>query len=152
MQLDRPADGKYNEGMVTEQDSAVKGLLQDSRVIAVVGLSPDNEKPSNMVARYLRSKGYRIIPVNPGQDEILGEKCYKSLRDIREKVDVVDIFMRAEKVVPFVEDAVKLKPRAIWLQLGIRNEEAKEVAEKNRIMFVMDKCVKQEHARLLPTP
>ncbi len=135
-----------------EQDKAIRALLEESRVIAVVGLSADEEKPSNMVARYLQNKGYRIIPVNPGQNRILGEKSYKSLADIPEKVDIVDIFMRSEKALPFVEDAVRLKPRAIWLQLGIRNDEAKKIAEKNGILFVMDRCVKQEHFRLFPSP
>jgi hypothetical protein len=131
------------------QDEAIRELLQTSRVIAIVGLSADEDKPSNGVARYLKSKGFRIIPVNPGQDTILGEKSYKSLADIPEPVDVVDIFMRAEKVLPFVEEATKLKPKAIWLQLGIVSEAAKAAAEREGIMFVQDKCVKQEHARLL---
>jgi uncharacterized protein len=132
-----------------EQDGAIKELLQVCRVIAIVGLSPDEDKPSNGVARYLKGKGFRIIPVNPGRDVILGEKCYKSLADIPEPVDVVDIFMRADKVLPFVEEAARLKPKAIWLQLGIVNEAAKAVAETSGIMFVQDKCVKQEHAKLL---
>lgn len=131
------------------QDSAIKELLQTSRVIAVVGLSADEDKPSNVVARYLMDKGYKVIPVNPGQETILGQKSYKSLADIDEKVDIVDIFMKAEKVLPFVRDAIKLHPSAIWLQLGIVNEEAKGVADADKIMFVMDKCVKQEHTRLL---
>ena len=132
-----------------EQDKEIKQLLQTSRVIAIVGLSADEEKPSNGVARYLKGKGFRIIPVNPGQETILGEKSYASLADIPEPVDVVDIFMKAEKVLPFVEEAVKLKPKAIWLQLGIVNEAAKAVVAQSGIMFVQDKCVKQEHARLL---
>ena len=131
------------------QDEAIRELLQTSRVIAIVGLSADEDKPSNGVARYLKSKGFRIIPVNPGQDTILGERSYKSLADIPEPVDVVDIFMRAEKVLPFVEEAIKLKPKAIWLQLGIVSEAAKAAAQGRGIMFVQDKCVKQEHARLL---
>ena len=131
------------------QDNAIGELLRKSRVVAMVGLSADEDKPSNVVARYLMDKGYRIIPVNPGQESILGQKSYKSLADIDEKVDIVDIFMKAEKVLPFVRDAITLRPSAIWLQLGIVNEEAKSVADADEIMFVMDKCVKQEHARLL---
>ncbi len=133
-----------------DQDTAVKGLLQSARVIAVVGLSGDESKPSNVVARYLKNKGFRIIPVNPGQERILGEKTYKSLSEIPEKVDVVDIFMKADRVVPIVEEALKLQPNAIWLQLGIRSDEAKRLADERGIMFVMDKCIKQEHSRLLP--
>jgi predicted CoA-binding protein len=134
------------------QDNAIKELLRTSRVIAVVGLSADEDKPSNVVARYLMDKGYKVIPVNPGQETILGQKSYKSLADIDEKVDIVDIFMKAEKVLPFVRDAIRLRPSAIWLQLGIVNEEAKSVADADKIMFVMDKCVKQEHTRLLQRP
>jgi uncharacterized protein len=130
-------------------DDEMEELLKTARVIAIVGLSPDEAKASNGVARYLRGKGYRIIPVNPGHEEILGEKAYNSLLDIPEKVDIVDIFMRAEKVLPVVEEALKLKPRAIWLQLGIRNDEARRLVEKTDIGYVEDKCVKQEHGRLL---
>ncbi len=131
------------------QDNAIRELLRTSRVIAVVGLSADESKASNAVARYLLEKGYKVIPVNPAQETILGRKSYKSLADIDEKVDIVDIFMKAEKVLPFVRDALPLRPSAIWLQLGIVNEEAKSVADEKNIMFVMDKCIKQEHARLL---
>jgi predicted CoA-binding protein len=133
-----------------DQDRQIRELLSKSRVIAVVGLSADADKPSNGVARYLMSKGYRIIPVNPGQEMILGEKSYASLSDIKENVDIVDIFMRAEKVLPFVRDALLLRPKAIWLQLGIVSHEAKALADADGTMFVMDKCVKQEHSRLFP--
>jgi hypothetical protein len=132
-----------------DEDNAIRELLRTSRVIAVVGLSADLGKPSSAVARYLLEKGYRVIPVNPGQETILGQKSFKSLADIDEKVDIVDIFMRAEKVLPFVRHALSLKPAAIWLQLGIVNEKAKELAEAHKIMFVQDKCMKQEHSRLL---
>ena len=130
-------------------DGEMEDLLKTARVIAIVGLSPDEGKASNSVARYLKEKGYRIIPVNPGQAEILGEKAYKSLLDIPEKVDIVDIFMRAEKVMPVVEEALKLKPRAIWLQLGIRNDDASRLVEQTDVAYVEDKCLKQEHSRLL---
>ncbi len=132
-----------------DRDKEIRELLQTSKVIAVVGLSADEDKPSNGVARYLMKKGFKIIPVNPGQDTILGEKSYKSLSDIPGPVDVVDIFMRSDKVLPFVEEAARLKPKAIWLQLGITNDAAKDAAEKNGIMFVQDRCVKIEHQRLL---
>ena len=135
--------------MDMKEDEAIGALLRATKVIAVVGLSADVDKPSNGVARYLQDKGFRIIPVNPGQETILGEKSYKSLTDVPEQVDVVDIFMRSEKVLPVVEEAIKLKPKAIWLQLGITNEEAKAAAASAGIMFVQDKCVKVEHARLI---
>jgi len=125
-----------------------KELLLSSKIIAVVGLSPKIDKPSNRVAQYLIENGFRVIPVNPQHEEILGEKSYKSLSDIPYRIDVVDIFMRPENVVPIVEEAVKLKPKAIWLQLGIINDEAKAIAEKNKIDFVQNLCIKIEHARL----
>jgi uncharacterized protein len=132
--------------MGDEQDYAKK-VLEESHTIAMVGLSPSEDKPSNGVAKYLKRAGYRVIPVNPAYEEILGETSYKSLSDIPEKVDVVDIFMRADKLLPVVEEAVKIRPKYIWLQLGIVNEDAKAVAEKNGIGFIMDKCMKQEHAK-----
>ncbi len=131
------------------QDDAIRRLLQSIKVIAMVGLSPNEEKPSNAVAKYLKNAGYRVLPVNPQYDEILGEKCYHTLTEIPEKIDVVDIFMRADKVVPVVEEAVRLKPRCIWLQLGIVNEEARRIAESHGIMFVMDACMKQKYERLV---
>jgi hypothetical protein len=131
------------------QDRTIEGLLSASRVIAVVGLSADPDKASNVVARYLMDKGYKVIPVNPGQETVLGEKSYRSLADIGEKIDIVDIFMRADKVLPFVREAISMRPKAIWLQLGIVSEDAKALAEAEGVAFVMDRCVKQEHARLL---
>jgi predicted CoA-binding protein len=122
--------------------------LESTRVIAIVGLSPDKDKASNIVANYLREAGYRVVPVNPQYEEVLGERSYKKLTDIPEKVDIVDVFMRADKVVPIVEEAVKIRPKAIWLQLGIINEEAKSIAEEHGITFFMGICVKQEHTRL----
>jgi uncharacterized protein len=130
------------------EDMERKRLLEQSRVIAIVGLSPDAEKASNVVANYLLKAGYTVIPVNPTYDEIMGRKSYKNLLDIPGQVDIVDIFMRAERVVPIVQEAIKLKPKAIWLQLGIVNDEAKRIAENAAITFVQDLCVKQEHARL----
>jgi uncharacterized protein len=135
-----------------DQDTSLKDLLESVHTVAIVGLSADEGKPSNLVARYLISKGFRVIPVNPGHDTILGEKSYRSTSDIPNKIDVVDIFMKSERVLPVVEEAIKLKPKAIWLQLGIRNDEAKKLAAGSGIMFVMDRCIKQEHTRLLGTP
>lgn len=129
-------------------DTIKKDLLAHSRVIAIVGLSPDQQKASNVVANYLTANNFRIIPVNPGYPEILGHKSYTSLAEIPEKVDIVDIFMRSEKVLPIVEEAIRLHPKAIWLQLGIINSEAQELAESNNILFFMNQCIKQEHERL----
>ena len=125
-----------------------KEILDQAKVIAVVGLSANEDKPSHMVALYLIAAGYKIIPVNPQHEEILGQKCYKNLSEIPEHVDIVDIFMRSEDLLPVVEEAVKIRPKCIWLQLGIVNEEAKKLAEQRGITFFMDVCIKQEHTRL----
>lgn len=130
-------------------DEEKKELLKTVKTIAVVGISKDENKPSNIVARYLKNAGYKIIPVNPNYDEVLGEKCYKTLSEIQEPVHIVDIFMVSEKVLPIVQEAIRIKPRCIWLQLGIKSNEAKALAEENHIMFEMDHCIKIEHARLL---
>ncbi len=133
-------------------DETVETILKQSRVIAVVGLSPDTTKASNVVANYLRKAGYRIIPVNPSYPEIMGEPSYPSLLHVTEQVDIVDIFMRPEKVLPVVEEAVVLKPRCIWLQLGIVSEEAETLARTHGIPFFMDLCLKIEHSRLIGPP
>lgn len=130
-----------------EKESAKKKILEVSKVIAIVGLSPDTDKASNIVAKYLVAHGYRVIPVNPNHKEILGQTSYPSLRDIPEKIDIVDIFMRAESLLPVVEEALTLDPGAIWLQLGIVNNEAKKLAEEHNIPFFMDQCIKIEHAK-----
>jgi len=134
------------------QDMVTKKLLETVKIIAMVGLSPKEEKPSNRVAKYMKAAGYRVIPINPQHEEILGEKSYKTLADIPDKVDVVDIFMRAENVVPVVEEAVKLTPKAVWLQLGIINDEAKAIAKKKGVAFIQDKCIKIEHERPIGSP
>ena len=135
----------------------IKEILATSKTIAVVGLSRGPEKESHRVASYLKRHGYRIIPVNPFADEVLGEKSYKSLLDIpseiQKTVDIVDIFRRAEDVPPVVEQAVKLKqksgkPSVVWMQLGIVNEEAAETARKAGLTVIMDKCMMVEHKRL----
>ncbi len=132
-----------------EQDDAKRKLLEESRVIAIVGLSPDTARASNVVATYLIAHGYRVIPVNPRYRDILGQKSYPSLSHVTEKVDIVDIFRRAENLMPAVREAVRLAPRAIWLQLGIVNDEARKLAEANNIPFFMNQCIKVEHSRLI---
>ncbi len=134
---------------MNSQDKREKEILEKAKVVAVVGLSSNEDKPSNIVAQYLIAAGYKIIPVNLHNDKILGRKCYKNLSDIPEQVDIVDIFMRSETLLPVVEEAVRIKPKCIWLQLGVANEEAKRLAEQHGITFFMDVCIKQEHARLL---
>jgi predicted CoA-binding protein len=115
--------------------------------IAVVGLSPKEDRASNAVARYLLAQGYRVIPVNPGYDEILGLKSYPSLKDIPEPVEVVDVFRRSEQVLPVAEEAVAVGARALWLQLGIVNDEAVRLAEAAGLLTVQNRCIKIEHER-----
>ena len=129
-------------------DIQIKSLLAESTNIAVVGLSPKSQRPSNLVARYLIDKGYRVIPVNPGHGEILGLTCYPDLDAIPESVDVVDIFRKSSEVAPIVDQAVDIGARAIWMQLGIINEEAAKRAISAGLRVVMDRCIKVEHSRL----
>ena len=126
----------------------LRRILQQNHVVAVVGLSANWYRPSYFAAKYLQEHGYRIIPVNPRYEEILGEKSYPTLRDILEPVDVVQIFQRADQVLPFVEDAIDIGVKVVWMQLGIVNEEAAERARQVGLDVVMDRCMKIEHARL----
>jgi len=123
-------------------------ILAACRTIAVVGLSPNPQRPSHQVASYLLAAGFDVIPVNPGPREILGRPCFPDLASIPERVDVVDIFRRAEEVPPIVEQAIALRPRLIWMQEGIFNHEAAARAEKAGIPVIMDRCLKTEHQLL----
>lgn len=134
--------------MLINSDADLKRLFETVRTIAVVGCSPKPERPGHYVAKYLQDLGYRVIPVNPGQTEILGEKCYASLRDIPEPVDMVDCFRRAEDIPPVVEDAIAIGAKFVWMQLGIVNEEAAQRAIDAGIDVVMDRCPKIDYPRL----
>lgn len=127
-------------------DKTVQEIL-GYRTIAVAGCSPKEERPSHSVARYLQAAGYKIIPVNPGHDKILGEKCYPNLLEIPEKVDVVDIFRRSEEVLPIVKDAVKIGAKAVWMQDGVEHPAAKEWAEKAGLKVIMNDCMLRQHRR-----
>ena len=113
----------------------------------MVGLSPKAERPSHGVARYLLAQGYRIIPVNPAHEEILGLKCYPSLKEVPEPVEVVDVFRRTEYAVPMAEEAIAVGAKAFWLQLGIVNDEAVRLAEEAGLLAVQNRCIKIEHER-----
>ena len=126
----------------------VRRILSRYRTIAVVGLSAEWHRPSYFAAKYMQEHGYRVIPVNPRYREILGEKCYASLRDIPDKVDLVDVFRKAADVPPIVEDAIAIGARVFWQQLGVRNVAAAERARAAGLDAVMDRCVKIEHGRL----
>ena len=133
------------------KDEEIKDVLQRCKTVAVVGISPKEDRPSYGVAAYLKSKGYRIIPVRPDGDEILGEKVYHSLPEIpREiEIEVVDIFRKSEDVPPVVEEAIHRGAKVVWMQEGIINQEASAKAEKAGLKVVMDLCMKKEHQRLL---
>jgi predicted CoA-binding protein len=130
----------------------LRRILKTNKVIAVVGLSASWHRPSYFAAKYLLDHGYTVIPVNPGQKEILGQKCYASLREVAEKcalkVDVVDCFRKSEDIMPVAEDAIAIGARVLWQQLGVKNVEAAKKAEAAGLETVMDRCVKIEHARL----
>src|SRR5919201_4628744 len=130
----------------TYSDSYIRGILNTVKSIAMVGLSPKDNRPSYFAFKYLLERGYRMIPVNPGQagGEILGQKVYAKLADIPEPVDMVDIFRAPQYAVGVVEEALALKPRpqVIWMQLGIRNDEAATLAEQNGLKVVMNRCPK----------
>ena len=116
--------------------------------IAVVGMSKNPEKAAHYVPKYLAEKGYNIIPVNPTADEILGKKCYSDLSDIPDQVDVVDVFRPSEQVLPVIKEAIKLKPKVIWLQEGIHNMEAESLAQNSGIEVIFNRCMLAEHQRL----
>jgi uncharacterized protein len=130
-----------------ESIDPITQLLKSSRTIAVVGLSSKPHRPSQGVAAYLQSAGYRIIPVNPNETEVLGEKAYARLEDIPEPVDVVDIFRRSEFVPPVVETAIRIGARAVWMQEGVIHPEAAERARRAGLAVVMDACMLKEHVK-----
>ncbi|MBU0676311.1 MAG: CoA-binding protein [Proteobacteria bacterium] len=126
----------------------IQKVLQDFRTIAVVGLSPKENRPSNQVARYLLAAGYTIFPVNPGQREILGLPCYGSLEEIPTPVDIVDIFRRPEDIPPIVESAISVGAKVIWMQLGIVHDQAAARAEASGLTVIMDRCIAIDHQNL----
>lgn len=133
-------------------DSYIRGILNTVKTIAMVGISPKESRPSYFVFKYLIERGYRVIPVNPGQagKEILGQKFYARLADIPEPIDMIDVFRGSEHVLPIVREALALrpKPQVIWTQLTVRNDEAAALAEANGIKVVMNRCPKIEYGRL----
>ena len=129
----------------------IRGILVERKVIAVVGLSANWWRPSFFAAKYMQDHGYRIIPVNPNYDEVLGEACYPSLEAIPQDigVDVVDVFQKSEAATAVAKSAVGIGAKVLWLQIGVINDEAKSIAERGGLDVVMDRCVKIEHGRLL---
>lgn len=126
----------------------IEAILQTCKTIAVVGLSPKESRDSNRVARYLMQHGYEVVPVNPGQKEILGKTCYRSLRDIPFQVDMADLFLNPTRVPPVVDQAIDMGVHAIWMQLGVIHNEAAEKAKQAGIRVVMNRCMMVEHKRI----
>ncbi|BAU29484.1 hypothetical protein DFP93_12354 [Aneurinibacillus soli] len=124
-------------------------LLENAKTIAVVGLSNKPDRTSYMVSAAMQNNGYKIIPVNPTIEEALGEKAAASLTEVAVPVDIVNVFRRSEEVGPVIEEAIKLNPKAIWLQQGVYNEEAAQKAQEAGITVIMDQCIKVDHALLV---
>jgi predicted CoA-binding protein len=136
--------------MPAYQDAGeIAALVRQARTIAIVGLSPNSLRPSNFVGVYLQRHGYRVIPVNPGAAEVLGERSYPSLGEIPEHVDIVDVFRRPDAVPAIAEQAVAIGAGALWLQFGVISPEGAAVAARAGLTVVMDRCLKVEHARHL---
>ncbi|ASJ03320.1 CoA-binding protein [Thermococcus profundus] len=136
-----PADGL--------SDEEVKGILTRHRKIALVGASPKPERDANEVMRYLLEHGYEVYPVNPRYEEVLGRKCYPSVLDIPDEVEIVDLFVRPEFTMDYVEQAIKKGAKVVWFQFGTFNEEAFRKAKDAGLTAVAHRCIKQEHARLI---
>jgi uncharacterized protein len=129
-------------------DRAIEQILATGKTVAVVGLSDKPDRDSYRVAEYLQRHGYRIIPVNPVIESVLGEQSYATLKDIPEQVDIVDIFRKPDAVGPIVDEAIAIGAPVVWMQLGVVNEEAAEKAGAAGLQVVMDRCIKIEHQRL----
>jgi predicted CoA-binding protein len=134
---------------IVDDIAGLRRILAETRTIAVVGLSANWYRPSYFAAKYMQDHGYRVIPVNPAYREVLGERCYPDVASIPESVDLVDCFRRPAEIVPIAQAAVAKGARVLWMQLGIRNEEAARIALAGGLDVVMDRCVKIEHARIL---
>ena len=134
--------------MTNPVDGELAQLFRASRTVAVVGLSPDRMRASNGIARYLQRSGFRVIPVNPNETEVLGHKSYASLRDIPEPVDIVDVFRRPEFLPEIAADAIAIGAKALWMQQGIAHAEAATVATEAGLLVIQDRCIMIEHMRL----
>jgi len=128
--------------------ASLRRILRTSRTIAVVGLSADWFRPSYFAAKYMQEHGYRIVPVNPRYDAILGERCHATLATVETPIDIVDVFRKTEDVLPIAEQAIAIGAKCLWQQIGVRNEAAAALAARAGLEVVMDRCVKIEHGRL----
>ena len=134
--------------MIIDDDAGIRRILQNHKVIAMVGLSPKEDRPSHHVACFLMAHGYTVIPVNPGQREILGQACFADLKSIPVRVDMVDVFRNSADVPPIAADAVAIGAKSLWLQLGVIHPEAAKAAAAAGLDVVMDRCPKIEYPRL----
>ena len=128
--------------------ATLRRILRTSRTIAVVGLSADWFRPSYFAAKYMQEHGYRIVPVNPRYETVLGERCHATLETIEVPVDIVDVFRKTEDVLPIAEQAIAIGAKCLWQQIGVKNEQAAALAAAAGLDVVLDRCVKIEHARL----
>lgn len=128
----------------------IKHILEETKIIAVVGLSDNPERTSYMIAAAMQAKGYQIVPVNPNADVILGQKCYPTLADVPYPIDIVNVFRHSEHCAPVAEEAVKAGAKVLWLQQGIESEEAARIAQAGGLKVIMDRCIKVEDSILLP--
>ena len=128
--------------------NTLRRILKESKTLAIVGLSANWYRPSFFAAKYMQEHGYRIIPVNPAYQEVLGEKCYPSLKDIPEEIDMVDCFRKSEDIEPIAKQAIEIGAKVLWMQLGVTNEKAANMAREAGLEVVQDRCVKIEHGRL----
>ena len=135
-------------GRIITRDEDIRDILNTAKTIAILGLSPKPERDSNRVAGYLKDHGFKIIPVRPAQKEILGETAYKSLDDIKEPVDIIDVFRNPAQIIPHAHEAIRLKPKVFWMQLNIEHREAADLLTAAGIDVVMDRCIEVEHERL----
>jgi predicted CoA-binding protein len=142
-----PVEAEQRDLARYQDPRTILEIMATARTVAIVGLSSDPLRPSNFVGYYLQRHGYRIVPVNPNETEVFGEKAYPSLSDIPFPVDVVDVFRRPEAVPAIAEEAVKIGAKALWLQFGVISFEGAEIAERGGLKVVMDRCMKVEHAR-----
>ena len=133
---------------MTDDMPTLRRILRDARVIAVVGLSAEWHRPSYFAAKYMQEHGYRIVPVNPRYETILGERCWPSLSVIPGRIDLVDVFRKTEDVLPIAREAIAIGAQCLWQQIGVTNTEADRLAVEAGLDSVMNRCVKIEHARL----
>lgn len=134
--------------MAINNPQEIEQILEECRTIAVVGLSSNPRRPSHGVARYMKDQGYKVIPVNPNEEQVFGQKSYPSLADVPGKIDLVDIFRRSEDAGAVVDDAIKLGARAVWLQEGVIDEAAAKRAAEAGLLVVMDRCWLKDHMRV----